>query len=55
MRDEKDYALRGINRKQREPTSPCNSIEESESCPIGETNRRCAEVDITVRSPRYCL
>jgi hypothetical protein len=36
MRAEKKNALRGINRKQREPASPRNNIEERESCPVAE-------------------
>jgi hypothetical protein len=36
MAAEKDNALRRINGKQREPASPCNNIEERESCPKGK-------------------
>ncbi len=34
---EKNDALRGINRKQREPASVCNGIEERECCPISKS------------------
>jgi hypothetical protein len=36
MAAEKDNALRWINGKQRKPASPCNNIEECESCPKGK-------------------